>query len=290
MSKRIISLVLALVMCMGLCTLTYAANGDITISVGNVDFDQDLVHVETSGSEYDAYFCYAQLPDNTTFNHVYTEVTFTGSSLEINGSPVVSNNGVFADFLDFTSIVTMEVFYGTTSKTYYVSAYPSTITNVTMQFEYGNAIAFSQLEDGDSYGTTGWLDYVDEWQIETMADAVSDMDTMCSSMDPAPTGQNHGWTTSVNPGDTPYELLEYYENQFSGFYYSGDCYYIQSIGSLDEWCTGYQTCGWMYQVTRGGVTYTPMIGINGWKLIPGDIVIWRYTCDYGADIGSYILD
>ena len=42
----------------------------------------------------------------------------------------------------------------------------------------------------------------------------------------------------------------------------------------------------MYQVKRGNVTYTPLIGINGWKLLPGDEVIWRYTCDYGYDIGA----
>lgn len=97
-------------------------------------------------------------------------------------------------------------------------------------------------------------------------------------------------TTNVSAGDTPYELLTAFKAARANFTFDGSSSYISAIGVLDMNSTatmsGYGAGGWMYQVTRGDQTVVPMIGISGWKLIPGDVVTWRYTCDYGYDVGA----
>lgn len=294
MKKRLLAIFMAMVMALSLSVTAFAttnAAGDLTIEALGVTFENDVVSV-SSGSQYDAFYCYAQLPNNTDFSHVWTTFEFTGTKLYIDDEKVVDGTS-YSGFVDFTSVVSVGVVYTDASgaeatKTYYVSAYPSTFT-VTMNFEYENARAFSAL-DGTVYGSSGMLDDVTDEQKANAAEKVQQMDNMCNSMSPMTAAQYRTLTTTVNAGNTPYELLNAFKAARTGFDFSGSSSYISSIGVLDMNSTatmlGGGAGGWMYQVTRGDQTVVPMIGISGWKLIPGDVVTWRYTCDYGYDINA----
>ena len=288
MKKRILAIFMAMVMALSLSVTAFAATtaeGDLTITALGVTFENDVVSV-SSGSQYDAYYSYGQLPNDTNFSSVQTTFAFSGSALLINGVQVATASP-YTGNVDFTSVVSIGV-VGSSTKTYYVSAYPSTFT-VTMNFEYENARAFSAL-DGTVYGSSGMLDDVTDEQKANAAQKVQQMDNMCESMSPMTAAQYRTLTTTVNAGNTPYELLNAFKAARTGFDFSGSSSYMSSIGVLDMNSTatmsGYGAGGWMYQVTRGDQTVVPMIGISGWKLIPGDVVTWRYTCDYGYDVGA----
>lgn len=288
MKKRLLAIFMAMVMALSLSVAAFAATtaeGDLTITALGVTFENDVVSV-SSGSQYDAYYSYGQLPDTTNFSSVQTTFAFSGSALLINGVQVATASPYTA-YVDFTSVVSVGV-VGSSTKTYYVSAYPSTFS-VTMNFEYENARAFSTL-DGTVYGSSGMLDDVTDEQKANAADLVSQMDTMCESMSPMTAAQYRTLTTNVSAGSTPYALLTAFADARTNFTFNGSESYISSIGVLDMYSTatmfGSGAGGWMYEVTRGGQTVVPMIGISGWKLIPGDVVTWRYTCDYGYDINA----
>lgn len=288
MKKRILAIIMAMVMAFSLSVTAFAATtaeGDLTITALGVTFENDVVSV-SSGSQYDAYYSYGQLPDATNFSSVQTTFAFSGSALLINGVQVATASPYTA-YVDFTSVVSVGV-VGSSTKTYYVSAYPSTFS-VTMNFEYENARAFSTL-DGTVYGSSGMLDDVTDEQKANAADLVSQMDAMCESMSQTTAAQYRTLTTNVSAGSTPYALLTAFADARTNFTFNGSESYISSIGVLDMNSTatmfGSGAGGWMYEVTRGGQTVVPMIGISGWKLIPGDVVTWRYTCDYGYDINA----
>ena len=57
--------------------------------------------------------------------------------------------------------------------------------------------------------------------------------------------------------------------------------YIEGIGNLYEYDCGPQS-GWMYCVNG---TY-PGLGCSGYTLADGDVIVFRYTCDLGADLGE----
>lgn len=289
MKKRFLAIIMAMVMALSLSVTAFAgtnAAGDLTITALGETFDNDVVSV-SSGEQWDAFYCFKQLPDNTDFSSVRTTFEFTGTKLLINGVQKATSSPYTAN-VDFTIVVSVGVVNGTTTKTYYVSAYPSTFT-VTMNFEYENARAFSLLS-GTEYGNSGMLDEVTDAQKANAAEKVQQMDNMCTSMSPMTAAQYRTLTTTVNAGNTPYELLNAFKAARTGFDFSGSSSYISSIGVLDMNSTatmlGGGAGGWMYQVTRGDQTVVPMIGISGWKLIPGDVVTWRYTCDYGYDVGA----
>lgn len=289
MKKRFLAIIMAMVMAWSLSVTAFAgtnAAGDLTITALGETFDNDVVRV-SSGEQWDAFYCFKQLPDNTDFSSVRTTFEFTGTKLLINGVQKATSSPYTAN-VDFTSVVSVGVVNGTTTKTYYVSAYPSTFT-VTMNFEYENARAFSQLS-GTEYGDSDMLDEVTDAQKANAAQKVQQMDNMCERMNPMTAAQYRTLTTTVNAGNTPYELLNAFKAARTGFDFSGSSSYISSIGVLDMNSTatmlGGGAGGWMYEVTRGGQTVVPMIGISGWKLIPGDVVTWRYTCDYGYDINA----
>lgn len=289
MKRKFLAIIMAMVMALSLSVTAFAATnaaGDLTITALGVTFENDVVSV-SSGSQYDAYYSYGQFPNDTDFSNMETTFTFSGSALLINGVQEATSSP-YTTTVDFTDVVSVGVVNGTTTKTYYVSAYPSTFT-VTMNFEYENARAFSQMA-GTVYGNSGMLDEVTDAQKANAAQKVQQMDNMCESMSPMTAAQYRTLTTTVNAGNTPYELLNAFKAARTGFDFSGSSSYISSIGVLDMNSTatmsGYGAGGWMYQVTRGDQTVVPMIGISGWKLIPGDVVTWRYTCDYGYDINA----
>ena len=295
MKRKFLAIIMAMVMALSLSVTAFAATnaaGDLTIEALGVTFENDVVSVISGDQQFDAFYSFKQLPDGTNFSSISTKFTFDGTKLLINGVQVATQSPYTTD-VDFTSVVSVGVVYINsenveTTKTYYVSAYPSTFS-VTMNFEYENARAFSTL-DGTVYGSSGMLDDVTDEQKANAANLVSQMDTMCESMSPMTAAQYRTLTTNVNAGNTPYELLYAFKAARTGFDFSGSSSYISSIGVLDMNSTatmlGGGAGGWMYEVTRGGQTVVPMIGISGWKLIPGDVVTWRYTCDYGYDINA----
>lgn len=57
--------------------------------------------------------------------------------------------------------------------------------------------------------------------------------------------------------------------------------YIEGIGNLYEFDCG-ELSGWMYEVND----WFPNYGCSRYRLKPGDVVEWRYTCDLGKDIGG----
>lgn len=295
MKKRLLAIIMAMVMALSLSVTAFAdtnAAGDLTIEALGVTFENDVVSVISGDQQFDAFYSFKQLPDGTNFSSISTKFTFDGTKLLINGVQVATQSPYTTD-VDFTSVVSVGVVYINsenveTTKTYYVSAYPSTFS-VTMNFEYENARAFSQLS-GTEYGDSDMLDEVTDAQKANAAQKVQQMDNMCERMNPMTAAQYRTLTTTVNAGNTPYELLNAFKVARTGFDFSGSSSYISSIGVLDMNSTatmlGGGAGGWMYQVTRGGQTVVPMIGISGWKLIPGDVVTWRYTCDYGYDVGA----
>ena len=60
--------------------------------------------------------------------------------------------------------------------------------------------------------------------------------------------------------------------------------YIEGINNLYEFDTG-ELSGWMYAVNG----WYPNYGCSRYRLKPGDVVEWRYTCDLGRDLGEYSL-
>ena len=57
--------------------------------------------------------------------------------------------------------------------------------------------------------------------------------------------------------------------------------YIEGIGNLYEFDAG-ELSGWMYKVN--GVF--PNFGCSKYTLSDGDVIVWVYTCDLGADVGG----
>lgn len=60
-----------------------------------------------------------------------------------------------------------------------------------------------------------------------------------------------------------------------------DSVYIEGIGNLYEYDCGHQS-GWMYSVN--GIY--PGLGCSAYTLADGDVIVFSYTCDLGADLGA----
>lgn len=60
-----------------------------------------------------------------------------------------------------------------------------------------------------------------------------------------------------------------------------DSVYIEGIGNIYEYDCGPQS-GWMYSVN--GVY--PGLGCSAYTLADGDVIVFAYTCDLGADLGA----
>ena len=60
-----------------------------------------------------------------------------------------------------------------------------------------------------------------------------------------------------------------------------DSVYIEGIGNIYEFDCGPQS-GWMFSVN--GVY--PGLGCSSYTLADGDVIVFNYTCDLGADLGA----
>ena len=93
-------------------------------------------------------------------------------------------------------------------------------------------------------------------------------------------------TVTFSEGESVYDVLQrvckdnkiHMESNWTPMYNSA---YIEGIHNLYEFDVG-QGSGWMYAVNG----WYPNYGCSRYALQNGDVVAWRYTCDYGADIGG----
>ena len=60
-----------------------------------------------------------------------------------------------------------------------------------------------------------------------------------------------------------------------------DSVYIEGIGNIYEFDCGPQS-GWMFSVND----VYPGLGCSSYTLADGDVIVFRYTCDLGADLGA----
>ena len=60
-----------------------------------------------------------------------------------------------------------------------------------------------------------------------------------------------------------------------------DSVYIEGVGNIYEFDCGPQS-GWMFSVN--GVY--PGLGCSAYTLADGDVIVFNYTCDLGADLGA----
>lgn len=60
-----------------------------------------------------------------------------------------------------------------------------------------------------------------------------------------------------------------------------DSVYIEGIGNIYEYDCGPQS-GWMYSVN--GIY--PGLGCSAYTLADGDVIVFHYTCNLGADLGA----
>ena len=87
-------------------------------------------------------------------------------------------------------------------------------------------------------------------------------------------------------GDTVFDVFRrtlrqeslHFEYVDAGAY---DSVYIQGIGNLYEFDCGPQS-GWIYSVN--GIH--PGVGCSTYTLADGDVILFSYTCDLGADLGA----
>ena len=56
--------------------------------------------------------------------------------------------------------------------------------------------------------------------------------------------------------------------------------YVEGINNLYEFDCG-SLSGWMYGVNG----WYPNYGCSRYRLVQGETVVWRYTCDLGRDVG-----
>ena len=93
-------------------------------------------------------------------------------------------------------------------------------------------------------------------------------------------------TVTFSEGESVYDVLQrvckdnkiHMESSWTPMYNSA---YIEGIHNLYEFDVG-QGSGWMYAANG----WYPNYGCSRYALQNGDVVAWRYTCDYGADIGG----
>lgn len=94
-------------------------------------------------------------------------------------------------------------------------------------------------------------------------------------------------TREFKDGDTVYDVLQQVvidkgiHMEYTGV---GSTIYIQGIDNIYEFDGG-RWSGWMYCVND----WYPNYGCGSYKVKPGDVIEWNYTCDLGEDLGQHWL-
>lgn len=95
---------------------------------------------------------------------------------------------------------------------------------------------------------------------------------------------------SITPGESVWDVTQRAANQYGisirkEFTPKYNSIYIQAINGIGEY-NGGERSGWMYNIN--GIY--PNRGASAIKVKDGDTIQWRYTMDYGNDIGGYLGD
>ena len=95
---------------------------------------------------------------------------------------------------------------------------------------------------------------------------------------------------SITPGESVWDVTQRAANQYGisirkEFTPKYNSIYVQAINGIGEFDGG-QRSGWMYNIN--GIY--PNRGASAIKVKDGDTIQWRYTMDYGNDIGGYLGD
>ena len=109
-----------------------------------------------------------------------------------------------------------------------------------------------------------------------------------NKLEMVPSGGTILATTTVTfyAGESVFDVLQricrergiHMEAEWTPIYNSA---YVEGIHNLYEFDCGFQS-GWMYSVNG----WYPNYGASRYALKQGDVVQWRYTCDYGYDVGG----
>ena len=93
-------------------------------------------------------------------------------------------------------------------------------------------------------------------------------------------------TVPFSEGESVFDVLQricrenriHMESSWTPMYNSA---YVEGIHNLYEFDVG-SLSGWMYSVNG----WFPNYGCSRYQVKDGDVVEWRYTCDFGYDLGS----
>lgn len=89
----------------------------------------------------------------------------------------------------------------------------------------------------------------------------------------------------IKEGDTVFDILMRVCKQMGiALEYSWskyNSYYIEGINNLYEFDCG-ENSGWMYKVNG----WFPNYGCSAYEVSDGDMIVWCYTCNLGADVGD----
>ena len=125
-----------------------------------------------------------------------------------------------------------------------------------------------------------------EVRCDTILDNLEDLDPEKVDLVPEDAVIFPTTTVTFYEGESVFDLLQremkqaaiHMEYTATPIYNSS---YIEGIGNLYELDCG-PLSGWMYQVNG----WYPNYGSSRYQLQQDDVVIWRYTCDLGQDLGT----
>lgn len=125
-----------------------------------------------------------------------------------------------------------------------------------------------------------------EIRCDTLVACLDDLDKAVADLVPADGTLYAQTTLSFTEGESVFDVLErtlrqegmHLEFVETPLYQSA---YIEGIGNLYEFDGG-PLSGWVYSVNGEFPNY----GCSRYSLQDGDAIVWRYTCDLGADVGG----
>ena len=303
--KKVISLLVAIVMVFSLSSMAFAADSTLLSMTSTLNGTTYTFETESytytnpvNGQSFTASTALADFPVGTDLGSIPVDITYNGTALKIDGTQV-STSGSYSGTVSFTaSAVKIEVVQTSGTAVYYASATAGDFS-VSMSINYDTLSAFAATETGAYYQRTGYT-------RNTYMDAVTDdQKFMAEYAIETFSGFNMStMTQTVSSGSTPVSALVTYAaargltvTDSSDNPITAETTYVNAIEGVDMNYAGTYSYsgwsgasgGWMVSVQRGGVTQYPNVSAGLFKLMPGDVVTWIYTCDLGYDLGYPML-
>lgn len=315
--KKFISVILALVMVLSFCTVAFAEDSADTVmsmvytpAVGDEVPFANASYDWTDGNQvtWYGYATYALLPSGANLAALPVRITYTGTSLKVNGVEVSTNGTTYTGTIDLANgLATVEVISANGSRVYYASANTATSFNVSVQIEYDNLVTLSNMTANTAYigarpGATqcSYLSLVTEDEISNAAAAVAAFSDAELGVVPT-TATNY----TVVSGKAAMHVLNrlasdnrltIMDSDYNAI--SDSMLYVDSISLVDKTYSpqysyygyGGNAGGWMFGVKRGNsVVKYANISAAYLYLMAGDIVTFSYTCDLGYDLGAPMM-